>query len=113
MATVFAANESAVMVNGTPIQGVRAVEYRKDGKLLAVAGRSGGLHLFDRASNRLLGDFQIHDGRIHSICFADSSPVVVSAGEDGQVVLFDTDAKQTVRRIKVTSGKLFAVCVLE
>ncbi len=28
MATVFAANESAVMVNGTPIQGVRAVEYR-------------------------------------------------------------------------------------
>lgn len=28
MATVFAANESAVMVNGTPIDGVRALEYR-------------------------------------------------------------------------------------
>lgn len=28
MPTVFAANESAVMVNGTPIEGVRSVEYR-------------------------------------------------------------------------------------
>lgn len=28
MATVFAANESAVLVDGTPIEGVRSVEYR-------------------------------------------------------------------------------------
>lgn len=28
MPTVFAANESAVMVDGTPLEGVRAVEYR-------------------------------------------------------------------------------------
>ncbi|HEY3185161.1 MAG TPA: hypothetical protein VGJ77_20135 [Gaiellaceae bacterium] len=27
-ATVFAANESSIMLNGTPVDGVRAVEYR-------------------------------------------------------------------------------------
>jgi len=29
MPTVFAANESSVMVNGQPVEGVRAIEYRR------------------------------------------------------------------------------------
>ena len=28
MATIFAANESSVQVNGTPLEGVRSIEYR-------------------------------------------------------------------------------------
>lgn len=92
---------------------LRAVGYRGDGRLLAVAGRSGDLHLFDRKTAALLDEVQIHAGRIHDLKFTKSSPVVVSAGEDGCVVMYDTEARQVVKRINVTTSKLFSVCILD
>lgn len=90
---------------------LRAAAYRSDGKMLAVAGR-GTLHLFDRATNTLVGDYHIHAGRIHALEFPEESSVVVSVGEDGWVVMFDTEKKVT-SKIEVRSGKLFAVCILD
>lgn len=48
---------------------LRAVAYRGDGQILAVAGRSGYLHLFDRQSNQLLGEYSIHNARVTSLRF--------------------------------------------
>jgi WD40 repeat protein len=92
---------------------LRAVAYRDDNQLLAVAGRSGDLHLFDPQSGLLLSDHALHRGRIHDIAFHRQTNVAVCVAEDGCVTLFDTANRRLVRRIPVASGKLFAVAVLD
>ena len=91
---------------------LRAVAYRDDGKFLAVAGRNGDLHLFDRTSGHVTY-FKLHYGRVQALEFVKDSHLLVSAGEDGNVVLFDTKTQTEVRRIQVTGGKLFSVTVLD
>jgi WD40 repeat protein len=92
---------------------LRAVAYRDDHKMLAVAGRSGDLHLFDRDKAELVCDESIHEGRIHAIEFLPDASSLVSVAEDGAVVVFDTERMKVARRIAVTTGKLFAVCVMD
>jgi WD40 repeat protein len=92
---------------------LRAVAYRDDSQLLAVAGRSGDLHLFDPQSGQLLGQHSIHRSRIHDVAFHKQSNVVVSVAEDGDVVLFDTVQGKPLRRIHVTTGKLFTLAILD
>lgn len=92
-------------------QDLRAVAYRGDAEILAVAGRCGNLHLFDPQT----GDFsehRIHSGRIHDVEFQPNSDLAVSVAEDGQVVVFNTATHQVIQRVTVTTGKLFAVSVL-
>ncbi|MEO1526507.1 MAG: WD40 repeat domain-containing protein, partial [Planctomycetota bacterium] len=91
---------------------LRAVAYRDDGKFLAVAGRNGDLHLFDRTTGDVTF-FKIHYGRVQALEFVRDSNLLISAGEDGNVVLFDTKSQTEVRRIQVTGGKLFSVTVLD
>ena len=92
---------------------LRAVAFRDDDKMLAVAGRSGDLHLFDVETNLLINEFPIHSGRVNDIVFAGGSNLAISVGEDGRLVSFDTENGKIVRRVKVTSGKLFAIAVLD
>ena len=92
---------------------LRAVAYRDDNELMAVAGRSGELHLFDPENGQLLHEASVHHGRIHDIEFFRDSDVVVSVGADGTAVVFDTRSHKVLNRIKVTSGKLFAVSLLD
>lgn len=91
---------------------LRALSFRSDGKMLAVAGRNGYLTLFDRTSDKLLGEHDLGSGRIHELEFLESTPVVISAGENGTVVLFDTDSQKSVARIAVSGSKLFSICVI-
>ena len=91
---------------------LRAVAYRDDNRVLAVAGRSGDLHLFDTESGRLLGDHALHRGRIHDVAFHRQSNTAVCVAEDGTVTVFDTENRQLKKRIAVTTGKLFAVAIL-
>jgi WD40 repeat protein len=91
---------------------LRSLAYRGDGKLLAVAGRNGHVHLFDRTTDSLLDAYGLHSGRIHDVHFVAGSNVIVSAGEDGTVVMFDTEARESVGRYPVSGGKLFSVCLL-
>lgn len=90
---------------------LRAVAYRDDDRVLAVAGRSGDLHLFDPQGG-LVGDHPLHTGRIHDIAFHRQSNHAICVSEDGQVTVFDTENRQLVRRIAVTTGKLFSVAVV-
>lgn len=92
---------------------LRTVAFRNDSKLLAVAGRTGALHLFDPVSGDLLFERTLHKGRIHDIEFYDDGNLMVSVGGDGVAVLFDTRSLKVVREIPVSTGKLFAVSVLD
>jgi WD40 repeat protein len=93
-------------------QDLRSVAYRDDNKILAVAGRSGDLYLFERDSGRMLGDHALHRGRIHDVAFHHQSNDVICVAEDGTATIFDTQARQLKHRVEVTTGKLFAVAVL-
>jgi WD40 repeat protein len=92
-------------------QDLRAVRYRDDSEVLAVAGRCGNLHLFDR-DTRQCSEHRLHAGRIRDVAFLPSLNTAVCVGEDGEVTVFDTESKQLIQRIRVTTGKLFAVSVL-
>jgi WD40 repeat protein len=91
---------------------LRAVAYRDDNRVLAVAGRSGDLHLFDPISGRVLSEHSLHRGRIHDLAFHRQSNTAVCVGEDGTVTVFDTESRQLKQRIPVTTGKLFAIAIL-
>ncbi len=92
---------------------LRAVAYRDDNRLLAVAGRSGDLHLFDPATGKLVFEKNIHRARIHDVEFHRDSDIVVSVAEDGMMVVFDTRRGEVMKRIRVSTGKLFAVSILD
>jgi WD40 repeat protein len=90
---------------------LRAVAFRDDDRVLAVAGRSGDLHLFDPAGG-LISDFPLHKGRIHDIAFHRQANHAICVSEDGQATVFDTENRRLVQRISVTTGKLFSVAIL-
>lgn len=91
---------------------LRAVAYRDDNRLLAVAGRSGDLHLFDRQSGQMVSDHPLHRGRIHDVSFHRQSNDVISVAEDGHLTVFDTRERKLKHRVKVSPGKLFSTAVL-
>jgi WD40 repeat protein len=92
-------------------QDLRAVRYRDDAAVLAVAGRCGTLHLFDSVTNKCK-EYPLNAARIRDIVFLPSGNVAVCVAEDGFVYVFDTSGVQPQRRFRVTTGKLFAVTVL-
>ena len=91
---------------------LRTVTYRDDGQLIAVAGRSGDLHLFDADSGAMLVDKNIHRGRINDAVFARQSNRLVTVGDDGFLCVFDTGRRKTIQRQRITTGKLFSIAVL-
>lgn len=92
---------------------LRAIAFRSDHAVLAVAGRSGDLHLFDPQSGQPLHHEPIHDSRIHDVVFHHDSNVAISVAEDGHVAFFDTQNRKLIRKVSVTTGKLFAVSVID
>ena len=92
-------------------QDLRAVRYRDDSAVLAVAGRCGTLHLFD-STTRECERHRLHEARIRDIVFLPSGNTAVCVAEDGFVSVFDTDRNQMLRRFRASTGKLFAVTVL-
>ena len=92
-------------------QDLRAVRYRDDAAVLAVAGRCGTLHLFDSVTKEC-NEHRLHAGRIRDIVFLPSGNMAICVAEDGFVSVFDTAGIQPPRQFRVTTGKLFAVTVL-
>jgi len=92
-------------------QDLRAARYRDDAQVLAVAGRCGRLHVFDRDTQQCRV-YRLHSGRIRDVVFLPNQNAAVSVAEDGAVSVFDTGSNQLIKKIRVTTGKLFAVSVL-
>ncbi len=90
---------------------LRAVAYRDDNRILAVAGRSGNLHLFEPRQG-LISEHNLHGGRIHGVAFHQQANTAVCVSEDGSISVFDTETRKLIHRTPVTTGKLFAVAVL-
>ena len=90
---------------------LRAVRYRDDAAVLAVAGRCGTLHLFDSVTKEC-SEHRLHAARIRDIVFLPSGNIVICVAEDGFVSVFDTAGGLPSRQFRVTTGKLFAVTVL-
>jgi len=91
---------------------LRAVAYRDDMQVLAVAGRSGVLHPFDPQTGKLLIKNTLHSGRIHDVAFQPNSNLVVCVGEDGKATVFDSHKGELIHRIPVTTSKLFSVAIV-
>jgi WD40 repeat protein len=91
---------------------LRAVAYRDDMQVLAVAGRNGALHLFDPVIGESFSEIPLHVGRIHDIAFQPNSSRVICVGEDGKTTVFDTERGKLIHRVHVTTSKLFAVTIL-
>lgn len=104
---------------------LRSVAYRPDGRLVAVAGRSGEIELFELpgeqpiAVGRLVpeassaGRYPLHRRRIRAIGFQPDGQTLVTAGEDGVVCRFDTETRQEISRLRVTRGRLFALAIID
>ncbi len=92
---------------------LRTVAYRSDSKALAVAGRTGELHLFDPSTGKLIHEETTHRGRIYDIEFWPGGERLVSVAEDGCAVIFDSQTLKTVKQIRISTGQLFAVSVLD
>lgn len=91
---------------------LRAVAYRDDMQMLAVAGRSGDLRLFDPSNGETIGKYALHRGRIHDLAFHTDSNRIVCVGEDGALTVFDSQTQELLHRVTVTTSKLFAVAVI-
>ncbi len=92
---------------------LRCCTYRDDGRMLAVAGRDGYLHLFDPTTGETLMDENLHSARVRDIAFMPNSNVLVSVSEAGEMILFDTAAQRLLSRKKITSGRLFSLAVID
>jgi WD40 repeat protein len=92
---------------------LRAVAFRDDGRVLAVGGRTGTIHLFDPRDAQPLGNYPVHRGRIHGIIFQHDSNLAITVGEDGYASVLDSMNGTVTQRIAVTTGKLFAVAPVD
>ncbi len=92
---------------------LRALAFRGDGRLLAVGGRSGELHLFNAETGELVKDVAVHEGRIRDIVFGHGSNNLVSVGEDACVIVFDTIAFVERHRVELPGGRCFSVAVID
>lgn len=92
---------------------LRCCTYRDDGRMLAVAGRNGYLHLFDPTTGETLMEKKLHSARVRDIAFMPDSSVLVSVSEDGEMIRFDTADERLLSRQKITSGRLFSLAVID
>lgn len=92
---------------------MRTVAFSDDGGLVAAAGRSGDIHLFEPATGQLVATYGAHTERVREAIFLKGSRTLVSVGEDGLAVVLDTTAGQVLHKIRIQSSKLLAVAQLD
>ncbi len=92
---------------------LRGIAYSDDGRLLAVGGRVGDVHLFSTSPPEEIGDFPLHKGRIRALAFRRDSATLVTVGEDGALVVFDTDKREILSRVTVANCHLYCAAMLD
>ena len=83
--------EDLYPLTGTIVE-ADAVDISADGKLLAIAGGDGKIHLFDLTTKDLKQTIEAHETGIVSITFSQDGQTIVSSGYDGLVKTWKTDS---------------------
>ena len=68
---------------------LEGLDFAPGGEVLATAGNSGLISIWDVAAKRLRGELRGHEGSARSVAFSPDSPLLASAGTDGTVRLWD------------------------
>lgn len=72
---------------------VRAVALSPDGKVIATAGNSRGIRLFDADTGAPRGTLAGHRDGVSSLAFSPDGRRLLSGGFDGSAILWDVDAR--------------------
>ncbi len=85
---------------GTPMAGsspVAAVAFSPDGATLATAGASGGIRLWDTATQQEIGTpMTAGPGPVYAVAFSPDGSALATAGGDGNARLWDTATQQEI-----------------
>jgi WD40 repeat protein len=76
------------------------VSFSRDGKTLVSAQRKEGLHLWSRATGKLLHHLEGHKGQPLCAAFSPDGKTLASGGKDTLVILWDTATGKELRRLK-------------
>jgi WD40 repeat protein len=95
-----------------PCDDMRTVAYSPDGSLLAAAGRSGSIRVWETASGNAVTDLPVHRQRIRSIEFRGDRSIV-SCSEDQFVRITNIESGKPVAELPRFGAKLFAVKLID
>jgi WD40 repeat protein len=88
---------------------IQTVAFSPDDTMLACAGNSGTVFLWDVRVRVLCSRFQRHTGRIWSVAFSPDGNTLASAGADGIIRLWRVDAQRGSTRIEESAGYVVAL----
>ena len=91
---------------------LRTLDYRGDGLVIAAAGRSGDIFLFNAVTGSTIADVKLHRRRIHEVKFIGTSSKLITASEDGHAIIYDTEKREVLHDLHIPSCQLMSVCVL-
>lgn len=91
---------------------LRTLDFRGDGMVLAAAGRSGDLYLYDAVTGSTIADVKLNRRRIYEIEFIGQTTRIVTASEDGHAIIYDTESREVIHDLFVPGSKLLALCMI-
>ncbi|KAI9841710.1 MAG: hypothetical protein M1837_000442 [Sclerophora amabilis] len=103
------ANNSSRMTHSLPIKPVRSVAFSPGGKLLAAAGDSRIIALFDVLSGDQIGNLTGHGGWIMSLDWSDTGEYLLSGAFDGKTKVWSIDTRACVATHAETDKSLWSV----
>jgi WD40 repeat protein len=95
-----------------PGDDTRAVAITNDGALIAAAGRSGVVRVWETLSGRHVQDIAAHKQRIRSLQFTSTNDIV-SCSEDQFVKISSVDTGKIIAELPRFSAKLFATALID
>ncbi len=78
---------------------VESIAFSPDGKILATAGYSAEVKLWDAATGRLAASLQGQPDQTHAVAFSPDGKTLASGGEDGSLILWDVAASRPRDRL--------------
>ncbi len=94
-------------------QDMRAVTFRPDGLVLAAAGRSGDVKIFDAVTGSTVDDVTLHKRRITGLVFLGPSSRILSVSEDGRAVIYDFSTQKVIHEFKPANAKFRSVALVD